>query len=63
MQLADEGRSIQKRLISNMANCLNKIDGHIFRALMAQGKVRSAFPMMTTVACLVLMTQSLLLVV
>ena len=42
MQLTDEGCSIQKRLISNMVDGLNKVDSHIFRALMAQGKFRSA---------------------
>ena len=41
-QLLDEGRCIQARLISRIAPGKVKIDGHIFRSLMAQGKVRSA---------------------
>ena len=41
-ELADEVRSIQKRLISNLGNGLNKVDSHIFKSLMAQGKVKSA---------------------
>ena len=41
-QLLDEGRCIQARMISRMAPSKNDIDGHIFRSLMGQRKVRSA---------------------
>ena len=41
-ELLDEGRSIQARLISRKAKGKNDIDNHIFRSLMAQGKVKSA---------------------
>ena len=41
-KLLEEGRCIQNRLISRRASCKNDIDGHIFRSLMAQGKVWSA---------------------
>ena len=41
-QLLDEGRCIQARLISRVAPGKNDVDGHIFRSLMAQGKVHSA---------------------
>ena len=41
-QLLDEGRCIQARLISRLAPGKNDVDGHIFRSLMAQGKVHSA---------------------
>ena len=41
-QLLDKGRCIQARMISRIAPSKNDIDGHIFRSLMAQGKVRSA---------------------
>ena len=41
-QLLDEGRCIQARMISRIAPRKNDVDGHIFRSLMAQGKVRNA---------------------
>ena len=41
-QLLDEGRCIQARMMSQRAPGKNDVDGHIFRSLMAQGKVRSA---------------------
>lgn len=41
-QLMDEGKHIQVQLTSRKAPRKNNIDGHIFRQLMAQGKVRSA---------------------
>ena len=41
-QLLEEGRCIQARLISRMAPGKNDVNGHIFRSLMAQGKIHSA---------------------
>ena len=46
-ELLNEGRCIQTRLISRMAPSKNTVDGHIFRSLMGQGKVRSALSYLT----------------
>ena len=41
-QLADESRTIQKRLLSRTAPSQSSVDGYIFNSLMSQGKVQSA---------------------
>ena len=46
-QLLEEGRCIQARLIYRTAPGKNEVDGHIFRSLMAQGKVRSALSLLS----------------
>ena len=46
-QLLEEGRCIQARLIYLTAPGKNEVDGHIFRSLMAQGKVRSALSLLS----------------
>ena len=43
----EEGRCIQARLIYWTAPGKNEVDGHIFRSLMAQGKVRSALSLLS----------------
>ncbi len=42
MQLVEEGRCIQNRLISRKVPGKSDVGGYIFKSLMAQGKVRSA---------------------
>ena len=42
LQLLDEGRCIQTRMLSRLATGKSKIDSHIFRSLMGQGKIKSA---------------------